>query len=732
MVGLRSRLAVKGRKLFRGITGNKTVKNVLDDAKNNAYDDSGIAQVAAGVDSIKDNLEKRGKFTRAVLGGLRKIILPGGRFTRWIGNMGLKSVAKGLSKMGFPGIAGRLTTFLAKGGILSKFLKLGAGAFLIKKIKDLFSNGKKPVQNINPDTGESQSLDPKGDKIEKEILKKSNSEVFEDIQAKNKSSRLSSQNQVLKTKLDKSKKDRDAEIARVIDANNPQATLDHQNAVAKTSAQVTDIQAEQNSTISEQLELIREAQEKSMTRMQKMQVALNKKIGLLWKSLKDRLSDKANQGKDTFFGWVRKVLGNLWTAVRTFTLLGATALGKLALPKLKEGWNWLSETGSSLWGKITGKDDDPTAVAKGAKEIEKTKDDPSPLGEVVNLASSPLLGLLGAGGLLAGKLFSKKSVADNVTDTVQDAIEDKIEDKVEEKVEEKVKDKVTKKAEQKVAAKATEAAVEKGGSNIFAKGLNWFNGKVAKAAGFVGRGLRKAGKFIRAGWDAAKKGVIRKILGTKIGQKIAKVAVKVIKKVGKGAAKSAAKKIPLVGLLLSLPFAVSKFMDKDYIGAAGELLSGILSCFPGLGSVAALGVDAAMIARDIMNEPEDNSKVEFNDDGQLTTDQTDESDKAQTEAMNKAATKVAKASSTSATPTNTRVVVKTRPVAAVRNTTVTPKKDPDNEAVTKKDFDKAVKSINAYNKINMQLGQVMIGKQVVSNSMATRLVGSNGSLDRMN
>lgn len=731
MVGLGRRLAVKGRKLFRGITGSKAAKEVLEDAKNNAYDDSGIAQVAAGVDSINNKLDNRSKFTKAVLGGLRKIILPGGRFTKWVGNLGLKSVAKGLSKLGFPGIAGRLTTFLAKGGLLSKFLKLGAGAFLIKKIKDLFSGGKKPVQNINPDTGESQSLDPKDDSIEKEILKKSNSEVFEDVQAKNKSSRLSAQNQVLKTKLDKSKKERDAEISRVIDANNPQASLDHQNAVAKTSSQVTDIQSEQNSTISEQLELIREAQEKSMTRMQKMQVALNKKIGLLWKSLKDRLSDKANQGKDTFFGWVRKVLGNLWFAVKTFASLGAAALAKLAWPKLKEGWNWLKDTGASLWGKVTGKDDDPTAVSKGAKEIEKTKDDPSPLGEIVNLAASPLLGLLGIGGLLTRKLLSKKSATDNLTDAAEDVVEDKIEDKIEDKAEKKVAEKVTQKAEKKVATKATEKVAEKGG-NFLTRGLRWYGESIGKVAGFVKKGFTKAGKFIRAGWDAAKKSVIRKVLATKLGQKIAKVAVKVIKKIGKGAAKSAAKKIPLVGLLLSLPFAVSKFIDKDYLGAAGELLSGILSCFPGLGSVASLGVDAALIARDIMNEPDDNSKVEFNDDGQLTTDQTDESDKAQTEAMNKAATKVTKASSTSATPNKARITVTTRPVVSVRHTSATPHKAPGDKAVTKKDFDKAVKELNAYSKLNMQLSQVMIGKQVVSNSMATKLVGSNGSLNRMN
>jgi hypothetical protein len=88
---------------------------------------------------------------------------------------------------------------------------------------------------------------------------------------------------------------------------------------------------------------------------------------------------------------------------------------------------------------------------------------------------------------------------------------------------------------------------------------------------------------------------------TKTGSKTAgKVAGKGIgKMLSKGALKSGIKKVPILGALAGIGFAISRFKQGDILGAGLELASGAASIFPGLGTAASVAIDAGLAARDI-------------------------------------------------------------------------------------------------------------------------------------
>jgi len=70
--------------------------------------------------------------------------------------------------------------------------------------------------------------------------------------------------------------------------------------------------------------------------------------------------------------------------------------------------------------------------------------------------------------------------------------------------------------------------------------------------------------------------------------------------------KSVLKRVPLVGAALgaalSIPSSVSRAKEGDYLGATGELASGIASIFPGTGTAASTAIDASLLARDIQKQ----------------------------------------------------------------------------------------------------------------------------------
>ena len=108
---------------------------------------------------------------------------------------------------------------------------------------------------------------------------------------------------------------------------------------------------------------------------------------------------------------------------------------------------------------------------------------------------------------------------------------------------------------------------------------------------------RRVGKKVlrKAVTKFATSGVGKKI-GTKIGAKA------ITKGVGKGIGKSLAKKVPILGAVMGTVFAVDRLRKGDFLGAGLEMASGIASIFPGIGTGISVGLDAALIARDVAGE----------------------------------------------------------------------------------------------------------------------------------
>ena len=125
-----------------------------------------------------------------------------------------------------------------------------------------------------------------------------------------------------------------------------------------------------------------------------------------------------------------------------------------------------------------------------------------------------------------------------------------------------------------------------------AKGIVRGGKSLGKIAAKVGGGslLKTAGKM--------RGGIVRG------GKSLGKIAGKVgggslLKTAGKMGGKSLLKKIPIAGAFIGAGLAIDRAMERDFLGAGGEALSGLASTVPLYGTAASVGVDAALAARDL-------------------------------------------------------------------------------------------------------------------------------------
>lgn len=151
------------------------------------------------------------------------------------------------------------------------------------------------------------------------------------------------------------------------------------------------------------------------------------------------------------------------------------------------------------------------------------------------------------------------------------------------------------KAQEKVVAKAkanSVKATEAMKSKRKAAGLNKTTGQPLKNKKIV---KTPGGKVAKASAKkAASKGAAK--AAAKTGAK--KVAAKAAAKAG---GKTILKKIPGVGLIAGIAFAVDRASHGDWAGAAGEVASGAFSCVPGVGTAVSTAIDVGLAARDIHN-----------------------------------------------------------------------------------------------------------------------------------
>ena len=163
--------------------------------------------------------------------------------------------------------------------------------------------------------------------------------------------------------------------------------------------------------------------------------------------------------------------------------------------------------------------------------------------------------------------------------------------------EEKMDDRLDKDSKKKNKKAKKDSKRQKKADNIknqASERVNKFDNAVDKAANTpnarqTGKALeKKGGKALR---KAAGKGV-EKAAGKAAAKTTAKIA-------GKATLKSILKKIPVVSLAAGCFFGYQRLKEGDWKGALGEVASGTLGCFPGIGTAASVAVDAGLAVRDI-------------------------------------------------------------------------------------------------------------------------------------
>lgn len=127
-----------------------------------------------------------------------------------------------------------------------------------------------------------------------------------------------------------------------------------------------------------------------------------------------------------------------------------------------------------------------------------------------------------------------------------------------------------------------------------------------------GRGQFVNGRFYRgkvSQFAPKQKGILEKTLqrgriaSGKVGQQLLRRGgTKAVGAAGKAIGKSLIKKVPLLGLGVSALFAAQRAMAGDIVGAGMELASGAASTVPGLGTAASVGIDAALMAKDMQDQ----------------------------------------------------------------------------------------------------------------------------------
>lgn len=147
---------------------------------------------------------------------------------------------------------------------------------------------------------------------------------------------------------------------------------------------------------------------------------------------------------------------------------------------------------------------------------------------------------------------------------------------------------IVKKALKEFVDENPDAFNEEGGGGIL--------GNILGALGLTA-GLKKLGGGL--GKIATKLGLKKGVeaLGKEIVEEAGeKAAVKVAEKT---ALKTIVKKVPLVGAIAGLLFGTNRAMQGDWTGAAMEVGSGLAGSVPMVGTGIGLGLDAALIARDL-------------------------------------------------------------------------------------------------------------------------------------
>ena len=136
------------------------------------------------------------------------------------------------------------------------------------------------------------------------------------------------------------------------------------------------------------------------------------------------------------------------------------------------------------------------------------------------------------------------------------------------------------------------------GPGLFGRMMAKMPGKGLMA---IGAGMLNGLKGMGSGLAAKGAGVLSSMKG--MGAGLAAKSAGVLSKVGIKGLGMAMKKIPIIGSLPSIAFAVSRAMEGDFVGASMEVASAASNLAnvvaPGFGTAGSLAIDAALMARDM-------------------------------------------------------------------------------------------------------------------------------------
>ena len=125
------------------------------------------------------------------------------------------------------------------------------------------------------------------------------------------------------------------------------------------------------------------------------------------------------------------------------------------------------------------------------------------------------------------------------------------------------------------------------------KGYNYSKDFIVKTADDVANFASKQYNNAKAGLNLLKDKATS-FMSEKVIKYISNIippkTLKILKVVGK--------KIPGVSLIAGLAFGADRLLAGDFTGAVVEVLSGIAGSFPGLGTLASIGLDSALLAKD--------------------------------------------------------------------------------------------------------------------------------------
>jgi len=152
------------------------------------------------------------------------------------------------------------------------------------------------------------------------------------------------------------------------------------------------------------------------------------------------------------------------------------------------------------------------------------------------------------------------------------------------------------------------SAAFKGAKGVFKGG----KGILSKAAGLgkTALGAVGLGSVAKTATGVVNNNIVNNVSEKAVGKEVAEAGMKktATKAASKGLLKSAIKKIPILGAIAGIGFALSRLAQGDVVGAGMEIASGAASIVPGAGTAASVAIDAGLMARD-MTQPDNADKM---------------------------------------------------------------------------------------------------------------------------